>query len=412
MSIKSRIVISFALLALMISALFSLFNFLFMYNVEDNFFEHVIKEEAELIATQLKQNNQLTQPKRPFLKAYRTIEQAPAEFVALYHNQPKRREFAGQNGRHYHVHINQSPKFVVLGEVSQYLVVRPIRNQIFKFLAFCTAIVVLIAIAISYWLARRATQPLSTLTELVKDMSPEHLPVNFSAQFPRNEIGFLAKNIEQSMTRIRHFINREQHFTRDASHELRTPVAIVKNSIELLKSHPLSAQQLTLLSRVEQANWQMEQTINTLLSLAREPETSDPTELLLLLPQVEEVIVSLADKITNKHAALTINVPSKAKLCIDKATFGIILTNLIDNALEHSNANEITISADESSFSVSDTGSGFDMPAEQATQIMAKHIDSKGFGIGLSLVQRLCERWQYDLAILSTEQGATITVSV
>jgi len=77
----------------------------------------------------------------------------------------------------------------------------------------------------------------SHLAEQVAKSGPNNLPTDLSRNFYEDEVGVLAKALEQSMQRVEAFVNREQQFTRDVSHELRTPVTVIKGAAELLKRH-------------------------------------------------------------------------------------------------------------------------------------------------------------------------------
>ncbi|MGQ7482940.1 hypothetical protein ACTGYX_12000, partial [Streptococcus suis] len=135
---------------------------------------------------------------------FMTIHDSPATFPsdlkATFDAEPWRREIAGTQGRHYHLRPVQpegaaTPGWLV-AEVSQQLVVRPMRSQILALLAWSGLAVVMVAVLAGAWLARRTTRPLSRLAALVDEMAPDRLPVGFAGDFPVDEVGVLARGVE------------------------------------------------------------------------------------------------------------------------------------------------------------------------------------------------------------------------
>ena len=151
-------------------------------------------------------------------------------------------------------------------------------------------------------MSRKTIAPVVQLAELVKKTGPENLPTDFPKQFCDDEVGVLAKTLEHAMQRVEAFVDREHQFTRDASHELRTPVTVIKGAIELLKQLPGNEQRSMNrpLRRIERSVNDMESTIEALLWLAREEAAIDPGQTCDVLPVVKDVIEQhrhlLADK--------------------------------------------------------------------------------------------------------------------
>src|SRR5690606_18609193 len=118
-------------------------------------------------------------------------------------------------------------------------------------------------------MANRIVRPISRLAEDVRalsfDANPPRMPSVYRAE---DEIGLLSDTICQLLQRIEQFTQREREFTAHASHELRTPAAIIGGAAELLR------EQLTVpqapLDRIERAVARIEELIDTFLFLSRE----------------------------------------------------------------------------------------------------------------------------------------------
>ncbi|TDF34757.1 HAMP domain-containing histidine kinase [Alteromonadaceae bacterium M269] len=411
-SIKRQVMLRFALFALFMSALFSLVNFLFMYNVEDMFFERTVNDEVEYILNYYEEHQSFPQTRQPFISLYMTAQELPNDIREQHLEEPGRKEFYGEENRHYHLHrVQQEPGFFVLAEVSDYLVVRPIKKNSLIFLIILSTGMLLLALLIAFSLARRTVKPLTQLANLVEASDPDHLPKQFAQNFPNNEIGSLATALEDALSRIKSFIEREQHFTRDVSHELRTPIAVIKGATELL-SERITEDQQPLLKRTQSAILQMEHTVNTLLTLAREDSKQEELKAVPVLPIVENCVIQHHNLLNSQSVQLNIQVQSADRVVTRASVLQILLSNLISNAFQYTHEGQITIGYDDNSIAISDSGSGIQEDIKDSVlESQVKGEQSKGFGIGLSIVKRLCDRYNIELNVKSTTEGTSIKLT-
>lgn len=413
LSIRGRIIVAFGSLAVVIALLFSFYNFLFAYVIEDEFFNRVVKEEASYLVNNYQITGEWVEPRQSFIEIYETVDDLPKDILATYLEEPWRIEFEGQQGRHYHVVKTQTePSRFVIGEVSDYLMVRPMTKGLLVFFLVTTLVLVIFSCLIAYWIANRSLRPLIALSEKVKLSTPDNIPKHFASQFPQNEVGVLATTLDQAMGRINAFIEREQHFTRDASHELRTPVAIIKGATELLAKEPLSEKDKALITRIENAALQMEQTINSLLALAREEKEATPLSKVKVLPIAEQVVIDNSYLIDEKQIEVEVTIKPTDHLYTTPGVLKILLSNLISNAFQYTSQGKVEVCLRQNTLLVSDSGEGIETGLEQSLfETMNKGSKSAGFGIGLSIVKRLCERYKLRLAIDSGSNGTTVTIS-
>ena len=302
-SLSQRIVRSFVLSALCCALLFSLVNLVFVYTVEDQFFYHQLKQEQQ---RQL-QHPTTVPPASPLVQLYFKAADFPADIAEKFQQNTKAREIPGEAGMHYHLltfdHPAQSQPVWLVMEVSQQLVVRPIRTEMLLFYGFTTLLMLAGAALIGVWLSRRATRQLLELVQLVQQsQQTQSLPAGFAAEFRDNEIGLLARTLEQAFARLQQFVERERAFSRDASHELRTPLSLIQSSAELLLLQPdLAGSAQQKLQQITAACRQMTQLINTLLTLSREqalPDHDHPEQgasAIALLPLLEQLVIQHSD---------------------------------------------------------------------------------------------------------------------
>ena len=230
-------------------------------------------------------------------------------------------------------------------------------------------------------------------------------------------MGLLAAHLARLNQRTRDFIAREQAFTRDASHELRTPLAVLSLACERLAGQALPPAQASTLNSMRAALWQLQQTVELLLALAREASPSSvlgQAQPLALLPQIEQLVLAHAPLLDQQGIELDLHVPASLSRPWPPALTQLLLANLLGNALAHRQSPLIRISADARRLSIANASVappeallGADAAGRHAG---LKGEGSAGLGLGLSIVRRLAERHGLRLE-LSHEDGLT-TVSL
>jgi len=416
--LQSRVMLAFAGFSLLTAAVFGLYAFVFMYAVEDAFFAAMLDQEVAAQLREHAESGHWAEPRDPSMRVYPDTAALPDDLQALIEAEPQRREFPGHNGRHYHLAELQPPapaaRAWLVAEVSTQLVVRPMRERILALLAGSSLLFIAMALLIGYGLARRTAGPLSRLVALVDGMSPDKLPRDFAHRFRDDEVGILARGLEALIGRVQAFIAREQEFTRDASHELRTPLTVIVSAVERLMAEPqLSSAGRQHLGHVLHSALQLEQTVATLLSLAREThnaETGDPVQ---IVPILERVIVEQSALLEGKAVAVEVDVPRGTCLALPAPVLHILLSNLIGNAFAHTAIGEVRIDVDRGRLRITNTGNDSDaaMPW-QAHQPFTKREGSSGFGLGLAIVRRLCDRYAIDLHIDSVEGKVMTSIAI
>jgi len=405
-------------------------SFLLMYDMEDRFFSNTIEQEATYLSNSYQQHGAWPTPRNSYMQLYFSTNDLPEPVKSQLLLKPKRDEFFAEQGKHYHLHtLSTAPQVYLLAEVSGMLLVRPITSLLLKVMLIMSSILMLIACSIAWLLGRKTAKPLQQLADLVDGVAPEHIPDSFAKQYPANEIGILASTLEQTMARIKEALAREKSFTRDVSHELRTPVAIIKNAVEVYQSnHQQNNHSLnenadkqaknalaidTLMKRISDASVQMEQTVVTLLSLAREEQTAVEKSPVNLMALVEQAVIDHSYLLNDKTVEVVVHDNTNKKLNLQQGMVKVLLDNLISNAFQYTDTGEVKISYLDNQLIVADTGSGIEAEiADKITEIAVKGSQSTGYGFGLSIVKRLCEHqgWQLNVTTANNNKGTQISV--
>ncbi|MFV0544515.1 MAG: sensor histidine kinase [Marinicella pacifica] len=286
-------------------------------------------------------------------------------------------------------------------------------------------VIVLLAIYlpafISYVHSKRALSPILQLVRKLEqvDISQTGLSqLHFDDlnQNANNEIATLVATFEKVSGKIAEFVTRERNFSRYAGHELRTPLAVLKGNIELLKKQPLEPPAQRLVNRMEPMVSDMQALIEALLVLSRENQVTNQEVTVVndvLKNSVEQAIALFPEKTVhlNWQARHLIEAP------LSEQVFAMIISNLVRNACLYSGDEpEITVTIDHNHVIIADQGKGMD--AETLARIKepfyrGDEFGEKGFGLGLSIVDWLCQQsgWQVDFKS-QPGQGTCVTLTL
>jgi signal transduction histidine kinase len=406
-----RLMTAFAAFTLGVTLLFGLFAMAFVYTVEDRFLEQLLVQEAGRQREQHKAQGSWPVPQSHFVRLHTTAETLPADLAGQLAHEPRRKEFFGGEGRHYHVlaldQRGQPP--LLVAEVSKLLIVRPMREELLWWLAGWGLGMVVLALGLAWWLARRTSAPLEQLATQVALADPARLPQEIIGQGRSDEIGTVARGLDALMRRTRDFIEREQTFTRDASHELRTPLAVMRIALERLQQDSrLPDDVRSQVSAMQAAVLLMDQTVNTLLLLARE-DVPPATDEARLLPLIEKWALVHESWLDQQQMTLSLQVSPQDRVALPEPVAQLLLANLLGNAVAHgTRGGEICFSMESGTLCIAnksaDIPPGVGMP-------YVKGEASAGFGLGLSIMRRLLERYGGRLDI-SHRDGLTVARAV
>jgi signal transduction histidine kinase len=249
---------------------------------------------------------------------------------------------------------------------------------------------------------RRAVAPVAQLAKVVADIDLDQLSAEDhkrieSSRFGDDEVGALARTIEKTLERISAFVERERYFTSAASHELRTPVTVITGALELLEQSDLSVTDVKAVDRVRRATLDMKTTIEMFLCLARETDDGLYDEQFAVMPLVGRAIDQQRYLLSGKFIDVDIDDLANPRVCGHPQAFSIAVNNLVRNAFEHTldGQGPITIRIKEHELFVTNQVSSDAEERHTPTEASSSH----GYGLGLGIVQRLCERngWSFSL---------------
>ena len=210
-----------------------------------------------------------------------------------------------------------------------------------------------VALAIGLLLSRMISQPIILLTEDVENENRDQNRPFFGAD-RNDEVGALSRAFSSLVLRLQEFLTREKQFTRYASHELRTPIALIRNAVAVLRLPQQSdSRRLRNLGRIEGATVELESLVETFLALAREQEAARPAhsdvDLIAVLNENLE-----KNQLVNQFKKLDIEVIVKATpqaMRSDGDLVRILIDNIVRNIFMHGSSDvKIIVAAEAAIF--------------------------------------------------------------
>jgi heavy metal sensor kinase len=299
------------------------------------------------------------------------------------------------------------------------------RRRFLLVLAAVLPVALLLAGGGGWVLARRALKPVERMTEAARRISAEHLTGRLEETGSGDELDKLAQTLNEMLGRLDAAFKEMRQFTADASHELQTPLTILKGEMEVALRSPRSPEeyQRALKSGLEEID-RIAHLVDGLLLLARADAgvlrmDRRPVDLAQLVEEVLGQARILADA---RSIHLRLAAAEPVSIQGDHAHLRRLLLNLVDNGIKYTPpGGQVTISLKSegrwASMQVEDTGIG--IPAEDQARIFQRFYRSAearwrgegGTGLGLCIARSIAEAHRGRIEIESTPgRGSTFTV--
>lgn len=265
-----------------------------------------------------------------------------------------------------------------------------------------------LAVFLGWVLARRVMAPVVRLARQVRHRDQLlGLAPPLAPDYAADEVGELAVAFDATLGRLRQALTRERLFTSDVSHELRTPLMVLATSCELLLENPaLDQRGRTQVERINRASEEMRELVQTFLMLAR-AQREDSGSPRLTLGQVAENLLGVWRGPIESKGLTLIFEPGQTAETLYNATFlTAVMGNLLRNALHYTDQGFIRLSLTATGFVVEDSGVG--IPEEKREAMFEPFVRGnekrgEGLGLGLSLVQRICENQGWTVSLSTME---------
>lgn len=271
------------------------------------------------------------------------------------------------------------------------------------------AAMVLFGVLLAQIGAKHVVQPLAQLTREIAGLRPGSALGTVYTSYRDRELAEIARTIDNLLRELDAHAKRERGLISLASHELRTPVTVIAGALDVLAGRDtLCADDARVVARIRRATDEMGADIEALLALARRPSQHRSVEAFApvdLADIARSVLHELEGGMPADACRVQLLVTEPApEVVADPALVRMLLRNLIQNAVHHTRGS-VEVKVGPGGVTISDHGPG--LPPLVLAQLAANN-DAPDGGLGLFIVQLICERLGWRLDIRRSDTGGTV----
>ncbi len=295
-------------------------------------------------------------------------------------------------------------------------------NQTILFLAVLSLLVVLAGTLLAHRLAGNILEPVRRIAATARSLSQHELNRRVEVDVPPDELGELVETFNGMLARLEASFESLRRFTADASHELRSPLALMRSELEgtLARARtPVEYQQV--LRGLEAEVEHMTRMVDQLLMLARaDAGALRPAETNLDVADfLHETAARWRPVAESRHVRLDVDAPDSGSVWADPDLLRRLMDNLIDNATRHTpegTAVRLTGAPTAGGWNVDVRDEGPGVPAAARSLLFGRFVradgararDTAGAGLGLALSRAIAETHGGSLQLLDQNgSGAT-----
>jgi signal transduction histidine kinase len=330
-------------------------------------------------------------------------------------------EYRGRPYRLLRLPLPANPPFLILvaGQLEDN------RNMMARFtkgLAWAIPAMLALSALGGYFLSRRVLQPVDQITAALGSITIGNLSRRLATSNTGDELQRLAETCNEMLARLDDAVERINRFTADASHELRSPVALIRNVSEYALRNPnIDADSKYAFEEILAESVEASRLLEDMLTLARADAgtattTFEPVELTELIEEVCARLRPLADARDQTVALRRPDIPSWTSG--DRADLRRLFSILLDNAIKYTPTKgrievELTTTSSRAAITVRDSGIG--IPQVLLPRIFDRFVradpsrgEVNGTGLGLAIAKWIADAHDATLTVQSREQEGSV----
>jgi len=261
---------------------------------------------------------------------------------------------------------------------------------------------------------RSVSKPVEVLQQWAANLDEKQLDAPIPT-FRYQELNVLAALIHNSLQNVKQTLDRERTFVNHASHEIRTPIAVIRSSVELLQRlmENENGKSVNALARIDSASKTMTDLTETLLWLARDDEQNLPYREVEIGKTIHQLSDDLAYLLKGKEVSVHFHIAEQTLNLPDTAS-RIIIGNVIRNAFQHTHCGSVIITLAGCELTVENTEVNED---DSRLAGAAEHYDAgeqgdMGYGLGLKLITKLTEKLNWAFHAGPSASGYKVTLAM
>lgn len=387
LGLRNRIVLGFLLFGLLLSSGFAGVAYFAMDDFEEIVVRHLLQSEMQQVIELHRENADTTLPSSPRMHVYvqplDAVESLPAGMRGL---QPGIHVMDEDGEHETYVDVQDADfqrffYFIDIGAIAER------ESFVQTLLAAIVLLGTLASGALGAMLAGYLIAPVQRLSRWVDESAPEHPTGVLASQFADDEVGALAAAFDRYQLRLEAFLRREREFTADASHELRSPLTVLKLGMDLIaEDQGLGLAGQRALMRMQRRAAELNGLLDVLLYLAR-GDSIDQSEPIVLLSDWQSRVAARESQ--PGEVPVRLGGDNDATIVAPRQICAVVFDHLLNQAASHAAGQElrIDISANRIAF-------GPLCRPSESSNARQRRSDEQ---LGLTLVARVCERMGWEL---------------
>ncbi len=276
----------------------------------------------------------------------------------------------------------------------------------------------LLALGLGWVFAGRMLVPIRRMTAMTRRVSEEHLDERIALDGPRDELRELADTLDGMLDRLQTAVEAERRFVANASHELRSPLTVIRTEADVTLSDPrATVHDLRAMGGVVlEATDRTEALLEGLLTLARSQRPLRRRERVDLAAVARRVVDELAREATRAGVQVELNAQGTPVLG-DPQLLERLVANLAENAVRHNHRGgfvglRVEPRGAHAVLEVTNSGAAVSQDAiarlTEPFERLHRGADATGSGLGLSIVRAVCEAHGAALVLRARAGGGMV----
>jgi len=285
-------------------------------------------------------------------------------------------------------------------------------------LVFCTILATILSLLGGRWLANMIMRPISNMIKTMEEIEKSGVPKKINIQNEtRDELQTMASTFNRMIERLQESMARQSQFVSDASHELKTPLTVIKSYANLLRRHGLENKEMAdeAIHAIHSEATRIQKMTETFLDLANlEQENVLEMNKVDLVSLSESILKQLKD-VYKREITLRFE-ENPITIYADELKIKQVIIILLDNAIKYSNEQiEVFINRDSQHAKIRIKDYGIGIPKKEIENIFerfyrvdkARSRETGGSGLGLHIAKSIIKLHKGEIKINSKEGSGT-----
>lgn len=364
-------------------------------------------------------------------KIEKRIKTPPPEPIEIYkysEDIPVKEQILVENNSHIELELGGKGFRIMAASLYSYLT-RDTLYRLFYTILIGIISVIVIATLTGNFVTKKVLQPIDKITETVRDIEIKNLTKRLNFKGPEDEIVKLANTFDALLDKVQRSFKKQRQFTSDASHELKTPLTVIKTNIDVaLQDENITKEDYkNLLNIINNEVNRMSKITSDLLLLSDIDENNQEKEYNLInINELIKRVYKLSKRLADVKELNFDLIESKKDLIIPGSRLKLeqLFLNLVDNAIKFTDEGgsvKIILEKenDKAVVSIKDMGIGIykeDLPHifNRFYRVDKAHTRKKeGFGLGLAICKRIVDLHKGEILVESEKnKGSTFKVKL